>query len=147
MNDIEMLRAIEEIKVLKARYLRLVDLKDWEAFGELFTADAVVNLDLDRATDGAAAPALPTMTGRENIVSMARKITGDTVTVHHCHMPEIVLETPTTARGIWALADTIETDTGLLHGYGYYHETYRLEGGQWLIASTHLTRLRAPRRS
>jgi hypothetical protein len=29
-----------------------------------------------------------------------------------------------------------------LHGYGHYHELYRLEGGQWLISYRKLTRLR-----
>ena len=31
--------AIEEIKQLKARYLRLMDQGQWDAFAELFTAD------------------------------------------------------------------------------------------------------------
>ena len=31
----------------------------------------------------------------------------DVVTVHHGHMPEIELTSPTTARGIWAMEDML----------------------------------------
>ena len=66
----------------------------------------------------------------------------DAVTVHHGHMPEIRLTSPTTATGIWALADVIVWPDGTrLHGYGHYHETYAREGEEWRIASSTLTRL------
>ena len=36
---VQMLWDIEQIKQLKARYFRLLDAKDWDAFAELFTDD------------------------------------------------------------------------------------------------------------
>jgi hypothetical protein len=66
----------------------------------------------------------------------------DASTVHHCHTPEIALVSPTTARGIWAMEDIVESTARLYHAFGHYNETYVLEGGQWKFASVHITRLR-----
>jgi hypothetical protein len=67
-------------------------------------------------------------------------------TAHHAHTPEIVLTSPTTATGIWAMEDMLWWNDGEkelhLHGYGHYHEEYRKEGGKWLISYRTLTRLR-----
>jgi hypothetical protein len=66
----------------------------------------------------------------------------DAVTVHHGHMPEIEVISDSTARGIWALQDTIWWPNGTrMVGYGHYHETYQKVGGQWKIKSSTLTRL------
>ena len=62
--------------------------------------------------------------------------------VHHGHCPEIEVLSDTEARGIWAMEDIVEFTDGTLHGYGHYHETYRKEGGEWRIATLHLTRIR-----
>jgi hypothetical protein len=43
MDPVEKLLAIEEIKVLKARYLQYVDLKDWDALAGVFTDDAFID--------------------------------------------------------------------------------------------------------
>ena len=37
------LRALEEIRQVKYRYLRCVDLKLWDEIGDVFTADATVD--------------------------------------------------------------------------------------------------------
>ena len=59
------------------------------------------------------------------------------------HAPEIELTSATTARGVWALQDVVRFGPGVtLVGYGHYHETYENIGGQWLIKSSKLTRLR-----
>ena len=69
---------------------------------------------------------------------------GDVVTVHHGHMPEIELTSPTTATGVWAMEDMLRWPDGTeMHGYGHYHETYVKVDGAWRIASCTLTRLRA----
>ena len=67
-------------------------------------------------------------------------------TVHHGHMPEIELTSPTTATrdlgdgGQAAVAGGCPIRT--LHGYGHYHETYEKLDGQWRIKTIRLTRLR-----
>jgi hypothetical protein len=67
----------------------------------------------------------------------------DVVTVHHGHMPEIELTSPTTATGIWSMEDMLRWPEGHeMHGYGHYHETYEKVGGAWRIKSSRLSRLR-----
>jgi hypothetical protein len=66
----------------------------------------------------------------------------DAVTVHHGHMPEIEVISPSTASGVWALQDIIVWPDGTrMHGYGHYHETYEKSDGKWRIKTSTLTRL------
>ncbi|HEY7072573.1 MAG TPA: nuclear transport factor 2 family protein [Acidimicrobiales bacterium] len=129
---------IEDIKRLKARYFRLMDTKDWDAWGQVFAEDAVMEVP---EADMVA-------TGRAGILEFVRKALSGTVTVHHGHMPEIELTGADTATGIWAMFDFVEwtsRETGErsgLRGYGHYHEEYVREDGAWRIARTRLTRLR-----
>ena len=124
---------LEAIRQLKARYFRTMDTKDWAAMRQVFTDDVVV----DTTASGGGV-----VTGADQFIAFLEETLGDAVTVHHGHMPEIALTSPTTATGIWALEDTILWPTGLrLHGHGHYHEAYTKEGDEWRIASTTLTRL------
>ena len=36
----------------------------------------------------------------------------------------------------------VAPDRSVVHGWGHYHETYRIIDGQWRFATVHLTRLR-----
>jgi SnoaL-like domain len=133
------LRAIEEIKRLKARYFRCMDTKDWAGLGAVFAPDAT----LDTTQEG---PGIPVVEGSATIAEFLSSVVGDVVTVHHGHMPEIELTSPTTARGVWAMEDMLQFPEGspmkTLHGYGHYHETYALVDGEWRIKTLVLTRLR-----
>lgn len=129
---------IEAIKRVKARYFRCLDTRDWEGWGRVFAADAVLEVPEADVVEH----------GRDAIVaSVSAALTGAT-TVHHGHMPEIELTGPDTARGIWAMFDYVEwppSDSGErigLRGYGHYHEEYVREDGEWRIARTRLVRLR-----
>ena len=134
----EPLAEIEAIKGLKARYFRHMDRKDWEAWGQVFAADAVLEVpEVDMV-----------VTGREEIVASVSGALVGTQTVHHGHMPEIELTGVDTATGIWAMADYVEwpqaegEDRVGLMGYGHYTEEYVREGGEWRIARSRLDRLR-----
>jgi uncharacterized protein (TIGR02246 family) len=125
---------IEEIQQLKARYFRLMDTKDWPAFGELFTVDAVMD------ADGYV------QEGRATILAFLPRVLDGVVTTHHGHMPEITITGPDTATGVWAMFDYL-TFPGSgpprgLRGYGHYHEEYRRVDGAWRIHRLLLTRLR-----
>lgn len=135
---------IEAIKNLKARYFRFLDTKDWAGWGDLFTADASLDVDTAVSTRGADPRSIPTVRGRAEIVKFVRSVVDDCITVHHGHMPEIELSSPTSARGVWAMEDIVDkVGVRLVRGYGHYHETYRREAdGQWRIATLRLTRLR-----
>ena len=125
---------IEAIKQLKARYFRTMDTKDWDGMRRVFADD--VTMDTTASGGGV-------VTGADEFLAFLRQAIGDVVTVHHGHMPEIVLSSPTTATGIWAMEDMLRWPDGReLHGYGHYHETYERIGGEWLIKSSTLTRLR-----
>ena len=137
VDPISRLVAIEEIKQLKARYFRLMDTRSWSEMAWVFTRDA--HLD----TDGFTAD------GRDGIIAFLERVLHDARTVHHGHMPEITITSPTTARGIWAMFDYVEfvasepdgARTGLF-GYGHYEEDYVVEDDAWRIANLRLTRLR-----
>lgn len=127
------LMAIEAIKRLKARYFRLMDTQQWEAWGEVFTRDATLQASPDENER---------FEGRDAIVRSVRgHLTGAT-TVHHGHMPEIEITGDETATGIWAMFDFVDLPALVLHGWGHYHEEYAVEDGTWRIHRSRLTRLR-----
>jgi uncharacterized protein (TIGR02246 family) len=124
----------EQIKQLKARYCRTMDTKDWAAMRRLFADD--VTMDTSASGGGV-------VTGADEFVTFLEATIGAVVTVHHCHTPEIELESATQATGVWAMEDMLRWPDGTeLHGYGHYHERYEKRDGAWLIASCTLTRLR-----
>jgi len=124
---------IESIKQLKARYFRAMDTKDWSGFRQVFTDDVVI----DTTASGGSAVA-----GADAFLAYLQPLLQEAITVHHGHMPEIEITSPSTATGIWALEDIIVWPDGRhMRGYGHYHETYELVGGAWKIKSSTLTRL------
>lgn len=133
--------AILEIQALKARYFRCVDGKDWSGLRGLFTTDATLFFP-----EGQERP-LPLAEAIDFIASGI----GEGVSIHHGHMPEITLLSPTEARGIWAMEDRIvwppgnQSRLGLrsLHGFGHYHEDYARMEGRWLIRTLEVIRIHA----
>ena len=125
---------LEQIKQLKARYCRTMDTKDWAAMRQVFTDDLVI----DTTESGGNVVA-----GADDFMVFLQQMIGDVVTVHHCHMPEIEVTSPTTASGTWAMEDMLRWPDGTeLHGYGHYYEQYEKVDGDWKIKRSTLTRLR-----
>ncbi len=141
MTEVERLLAIHEISNLKARYFRCMDTKDWAGFEAVFAGDATADY-----TPPGGKPGEWTAAGAANIVALVKNVVAPAITVHHGHMPEIEITSPTIANGIWAMEDSIWWPAGsrrqTLHGLGHYHETYEKAGGKWLIKTLRLTRLR-----
>ena len=155
MTDIDRLLAIEEIKQLKARYFRCMDTKDWAGMQAVFTLDAVIDssealMARDQVTGQPLGGAQPDeqwlVTGAAKFVSGLKETLAGVTTVHHGHMPEIEVTSPTTAHGIWSMEDMLRWPPGSqmteLHAYGHYTETYERVDGRWLIKTLRLTRLR-----
>ena len=69
---------LEAIKQLKARYFRLMDTKQWEAFRELFTDDAVMQSTPDPEER---------FVGGDEIAAKVSRALADAVSVHHGHTP------------------------------------------------------------
>lgn len=132
--------SVERIKVLKAKYFRLVDLQRWPEFAELLTRDVSLHFPEVRAEPF----------GYEDGLQMIRRDLKNAVTVHHGHSPEIRIVGVGKAKGIWAMEDRVwhfadaRRDVCLrsFHGFGHYHETYVQIGENWLIESLRLVRIR-----
>lgn len=117
---------------LKARYCRLLDTKDWDGYGALFTDDVIID------TSAAGGPRFE---GRDSALNTIRDSIGDAKTVHQVHSPEIEISGDK-AMGIWAMYDRVEWTNGRsLTGHGHYHEQYVRIAGEWRIAESRLTRL------
>ena len=145
LGDLERLLAMEEIGRLKASYFRCVDTNDWACIETLFAPDATVVYNVEGSGD----PGTPDnpLTGPAAITAFIRRGVEHLTTVHHGHMPEIEITSPTTATGIWAMEDTLQIPGGetTLQGWGHYHETYERIDGRWYIKTLRLTRLRVDR--
>jgi NADPH:quinone reductase-like Zn-dependent oxidoreductase len=137
LNDIEKLAAIEEIKQLRARFARSMDTKQWKAMEDTITDDCEFD-----ARDGSIVTEL--WIGAEDIVANIRRTLETAVSVHHAHMPEIEITSPTTAKGIWAMQDYLRFPGGIdLVGSGHYIEGYEKQAdGKWRLKSYRLTRLK-----
>jgi hypothetical protein len=117
---------------LKAAYCRLLDTKDWEGWGQLFTEDFVQ--DVSGSGGGV-------FRGRDAAVSATRSSIETAKTAHQVHFPEITINGDT-ATGIWPLQDRLVWEDGrTLTAYGHYHERYVRTVGGWRIAEQKLTRL------
>ena len=86
--------SIEEIKALKARYFRCMDTKDWDGFANVFTGDASLDVSGEMRANAAGDGIVR---GRNEIATFVRDAIDDVTTVHHGHMPEIEVISPTTA--------------------------------------------------
>lgn len=117
---------------LKARYCRLLDTKDWEGWGQLFTEDFVQ--DVSGSGGGV-------FHGRDAAVAATRASIETAKTAHQVHFPEITIDGDT-ATAIWPLQDRLVWDGGRsLTAYGHYHERYVRTADGWRIAEQKLTRL------
>lgn len=145
MTELEQLVARTAICETKARYCRFLDTKQWDKWGEQFTADVVMDASEDVPEDSAADPIVQ---GRQVVVDQVRMLVGAARTVHQVHSPEITFISATEATMVTAMEDWVifsdDAKSGSfksMHAYGHYHETYRYGDGVWRIAKLKLTRL------
>ncbi len=127
------LAALEEIRRVKYRYLRCVDLKLWDEIADTFTPDATA----DYGTPALGQPIR--LTGRDEIVAFLRDRLGpDIITVHFASQPEIDVD-GATASGTWCFEDTVIAagHRVVIKGAAFYEDRYaRGEDGRWRISHT-----------
>ncbi|MDP3967466.1 MAG: nuclear transport factor 2 family protein [Nocardioides sp.] len=121
---------VEQIRALKYRYLRHLDLKQWEEFAEVFVPEATgayAGLDFG---------------DRDALVSYMRENMGPgLISMHHVHHPEITIGVdgdPDRARGTWYLEDKVlvpEYDF-VLEGAAFYDDVYVRTADGWRVAHT-----------
>ena len=132
------LTAIEEIRQLKYRYFRTLDLKMWDEFGDCLAEDV-------RARYGTQAMDKPLhYDNRADVVEfMSNNLGGGIVTVHIANHPEIQVDGDK-ATGSWAFEDTVIVPDFkvIIRGGGYYIDEYRRDAdGTWRIAATQYERI------
>jgi len=149
MDETERLAAIEAIRNLKAKYWRGVDLTDGALVRSILAPDCELDYRGCCTDPVTGIDHMPQM----NMVMQGRDSwqTGNLeeprlVTVHQGHQAEIKVTGPNAATGIWVFTDRFFMPPGApfsrLTGYGHYHDTYVRIDGQWLLATTRITRLR-----
>ena len=127
--EFERLRAIEDIRQLKARYLNACDRQDPEAVRDCFAEGEVV-IDMsyfghcrsrDEFVDGIYVP---------------RGCHDHVLDMHHCANPEIEIIDSDNARGTWSLNyRNINTqDSTLTLMSALYHDEYRRAAGEWKVS-------------
>jgi hypothetical protein len=132
------LAALEEIRRVKYRYLRCVDLKLWPEMAEVFTPDATADY-------GSPATGQPlTFSSRDEIIAFLRgKLGPDIITLHAAGQPEIDIDGDT-ATGTWRFEDTVIATAYrmVIKGAAFYEDRYeRGEDGRWRIAHTGYVRI------
>jgi hypothetical protein len=136
MSDLEWLVALEEIRQLKARRDRYLDAHDWDAYEALHAPDHVSQHAPDPSTGLEGEPWTSAAEMMRNTRSM---LTGaHAITAHHSYDADIVFDTPTKARGVWAMSAAHvfkgpDGEPGWQISHGYYYETYEKRDGCWLF--------------
>lgn len=122
----ELLLDIEAIKQLKYRYLRTLDLRQWDEFAECFVPEATGAYGEHKFSD------------RDSLVTFMRENMNDgLISMHQAHHPEITVSGDQ-ATGTWYLHDKVmvpEFDY-LLEGAAFYSDEYVRTPGGWRIRST-----------
>lgn len=130
--------ALEEIRQLKYRYFRSLDLKEWDEFGDCLAEDI-------SARYGTQAMSEPLhFDSRADVVAyMAENLGTSVISIHIGSHPEITVDGDV-ASGSWAFEDTvIVPDFKIqIRGGGYYRDEYRRDpDGKWRITSTAYDRI------
>jgi len=127
MDPVELLLAVEEIKQLKYRYLRTLDLKRWDDFAAVLVPEVTADYG-----EGLA------FGSRDELVAFMRDSLGQRmVTLHHCHHPEIDVDGDR-ATGVWYLEDKVLMPDHrlVLEGAAFYEDRYVRTGEGWRIEHT-----------
>ena len=139
--------AIEEIRLVKARYWRGVDTRDDEMVRAILADDCLLDYRGCCTDPVSGIDHLPVMNvvleGRDNW--QTDNTDGpQAVTVHQGHQHEIEVASEREATGIWYFTDRFFMPPGSpfsrLTGYGTYHDTYSRDGAGWRLQSTRIER-------
>ena len=132
------LASIEEIRQLKYRYFRTLDMKEWDAFGDCLAEDVV-------ARYGTQAMDKPLhFDNRKDVVEfMSGNLGTSIISIHIASHPEIAVDGDS-ATGSWGFEDTVIVPDFkvMIRGGGYYKDEYRKDpDGKWRISATKYERI------
>jgi SnoaL-like domain len=140
MNTREHWQDIEEIKTLKARYIRFGDMKQWRDLATLLTDDFTALFEI-APRFSKDQPRRAEISGRDLFINTWTNALVGVVTMHNVFLPEITLVTPTAANGIWGMHDLVKMPNCVFEGWGHYQDEYVKQQGVWLIKASRVTRL------
>src|SRR3974390_2525230 len=124
MDPIEALAAHIAICNAKSRHIRLLDTGQLDAYAEILTDD--YELDVT-----AVAP-IPVVKGRDAAMNLIRQMVSGAKIVHNVHIPSIEIEGDVApATGPMHDITVSGPDKPALLGYGYHHDRWVRQGGQW----------------
>lgn len=119
---------IESIQQLKYRYFRYLDQRQLDALEQLLVPDCT-----SAYHNGAYSH-----DNRDGIMAFLRGSigSGNLLTLHQGHHPEIELLSDTEAQGFWYLQDIVidKVKQTRLEGNGFYEDRYRKVNGEWKIS-------------
>ena len=122
---------LEDIKVVKYRYLRALDTKHWDDFADTMTEDIIGNY-------GSSLGETHSFTDRASLVEYMRSsLPANVITEHRVTHPEIDIDGDE-ATATWYLQDKVivpEFDF-LLIGAGFYRDKYRRTPDGWKLSLT-----------
>ncbi len=134
-DAVSSLLAIEEIKRLKYKYMRCVDMKLWEEMETVFIPEATCAYSAGHYS----------YDSRAAIIDWLKKgMDRDGFhSTHSVHQPEIEFEGEDRAKGIWKIEDIVlDTDFDIMiSGAAFYHDRYVKRDGTWLIEHTGYDRI------
>lgn len=117
---------VRDIEQLKYRYLRTLDLKQWDDFAECFVPEATADY------------AGLSFESRDALVSYMRENLGEGVlTMHHVHHPEVTVDVDT-AEARWYLEDRVLVPAFdfVLEGAAFYTDHCVRTPAGWRISHT-----------
>lgn len=127
---LQQLEALEQIRLLKHRYLNACDLKAVEEIRECFAPGPIV---IDYGPLGI-------FHDRDSFIALYTRLAcqPQVIDMHHGANPEIVLDSATEAHGRWALYYfNLDAETGITRQLGgTYEDRYRLTEAGWRMVET-----------
>jgi hypothetical protein len=140
MSDREHWWDIEEIKTLKARYIRFGDTQQWDALARLLTDDFAALFDVAPRLSRDQ-PRRAEICGRDVFVKTWASALAGVITMHDVYLPEITFTSPSAATGIWGMHDLVKMPQCIFEGWGHYQDQYVKQQGAWLLKASRVTRL------
>ena len=133
---LQQLSDLEDIRNVKHRYFRSIDMADGAVLETLFTDD----ISVEYRGGGYRVQ----LEGKATMLDfLLTSFHSDAVAMHQGHMPEISFAGEDSAEGIWYLEDIFVSleRNNITIGSAIYKDQYRREDGVWKIARTEYDRI------
>lgn len=141
MNDLERLVALEDIRLLRAKYCRYIDSGAFERLREIMVPHIVLDLSQTGEMLGAAeAGSIAPVHGLDNVVGYLNEhFTRLKMRLHIVTIPEIDFTDDEHATGIWRQETYVKEGRTDIPGSGIafctVYDRYEKVDGKWLIAA------------